>query len=412
MRHWFHLLIRNSFFQVGLGIFLVMILGGLVLRMLEIGKITEGEAPFWWAIVTMTTVGYGDFVPKTPEGRMFAVLVMFAGISLTAMFTAIISSIFVAKRIREEKGLEKVNIKNHIILCGWNRNADKIIHSIQYLAEAPRKNIVLINDLDEEEIERLKTRYRKIRLHFVVGDFTSEQVLEKANLEAAETVIIIPSDINDSIQNPDDKTILAALTIKGLEPNIRLIAYLHDRENLTHIKRANADEVVISDDFGAYLNYRTDVDSLSTRVSPTLFYPLMAKVGDEKQSDKIMEHFYNPDEFYGEWMLPSTTRNDPTFPRQRYWKGAIWPPLNFLTYLSLRQAGYSAAATELSEKSLKLIMTEWTRKGYVSENYSAITGTGDDTRLSSDRFHSWGALFGIMTFIENGFLPKTEKPLD
>jgi len=253
MRHWFHLLIRNSFFQVGLGIFLVMILGGLVLRMLEIGKITEGEAPFWWAIVTMTTVGYGDFAPKTPEGRMFAVLVMFAGISLTAMFTAIISSIFVAKRIREEKGLEKVNIKNHIILCGWNRNADKIIHSIQYLAERGRKDIVLINDLDEEEIARLKTRYRKIRLHFVVGDFTSEQVLEKANLEAAETVIIIPSDINDSIQNPDDKTILAALTIKGLEPNIRLIAYLHDRENLTHIKRANADEVVISDDFGAYM---------------------------------------------------------------------------------------------------------------------------------------------------------------
>ena len=253
MRHWFHLLIRNSFFQVGLGIFLVMILGGLVLRMLEIGKITEGEAPFWWAIVTMTTVGYGDFAPKTPEGRMFAVLVMFAGISLTAMFTAIISSIFVAKRIREEKGLEKVNIKNHIILCGWNRNADKIIDSIQYLAEATRKNIVLINDLDEEEIARLKTRYRKIRLHFVAGDYTSEQVLVKANLEVAETVIIIPSDINDSIQNPDDKTILAALTIKGLEPNIRLIAYLHDRENLTHIKRANADEVVISDDFGAYM---------------------------------------------------------------------------------------------------------------------------------------------------------------
>ena len=253
MRHWFRLLIRNSFFQVGLGIFLVMILGGLVLRMLEIGKITEGEAPFWWAIVTMTTVGYGDFAPKTPEGRMFAVLVMFAGISLTAMFTAIISSIFVAKRIREEKGLEKVNIKNHIILCGWNRNADKIIDSIQYLAERGRKDIVLINDLDEEEIARLKTRYRKIRLHFVAGDYTSEQVLVKANLEVAETVIIIPSDISDSIHNPDDKTILAALTIKGLEPNIRLIAYLHNRENLTHIKRANANEVGISDDFGAYM---------------------------------------------------------------------------------------------------------------------------------------------------------------
>ena len=170
-------------------------------------------------------------------------------------------------------------------------------------------------------------------------------------------------------------------------------------------------EYLWSEGFGAYLNYRTDADSLSKRVSPTIFYPLLAQTGDKKQKDRILEHYYNPDEFYGEWMLPSTTRNDPLFEHQRYWKGAIWPPLNFLTYLSLRQAGYYDAATELSEKSLNLIMTEWNRKGYVSENYSAITGTGDDERLSSDRFHSWGALFGIMAFIENGFLPKPETSI-
>ena len=170
-------------------------------------------------------------------------------------------------------------------------------------------------------------------------------------------------------------------------------------------------ENVWSDSFGGFLNYRTDVDTLSTRVSPTMFYPLLAGIGTKNQQTKIVEHFYNPDEFYGEWMLPSTTRNDPTFPRQRYWKGAIWPPLNFLTYLSLRKAGFNAAATELSQKSVKLIMTEWKRKGYVSENYSAITGTGDDERLSSDRFHSWGALFGIMAFIENGYLPKPESSI-
>lgn len=253
MRRWFRLLIHNSFFQIGLGIFVVMILGGLILRALETGSITENENPFWWSIVTMTTVGYGDYSPTTPQGRIFAVLIMFAGISLTAMFTAIISSIFVAKRIREEKGLEKVNVHNHIILCGWNRNTDKVIDSIQYLAEGAERDMVLINDLEEEQIARLKTRYRDIRLHFVAGDYTNERILERANLSEAETVVIIPSDVNELIQNPDEKTILATLTIKGLEPNIRLIAYLYSRDNLTHIKRANADEVVISDDFGAYM---------------------------------------------------------------------------------------------------------------------------------------------------------------
>lgn len=46
MRRWFRLLIRNSFFQVSIGIFMVMILGGLILRSLETGAITEGETPF------------------------------------------------------------------------------------------------------------------------------------------------------------------------------------------------------------------------------------------------------------------------------------------------------------------------------------------------------------------------------
>ncbi len=170
-------------------------------------------------------------------------------------------------------------------------------------------------------------------------------------------------------------------------------------------------ERIWDDEFGAYLNYRTDVDSLSSRVSPTLFYPMLADVTNIDRAEKIVGHFYDSTKFHGEWMLPSTTRDDPLFERQRYWKGAIWPPLNFLTYLSLRKAGFYNAAAELSDKSLTLIMTEWERKGYVSENYSSITGTGDDKRLSSDRFHSWGALFGIMSFMENGYLERYEKQI-
>ena len=61
MSRWFRHLIRNSFFQVGAGLLIVMVLGGLIVMYLETGPITEKETPFWWAIVTMTTVGYGDF---------------------------------------------------------------------------------------------------------------------------------------------------------------------------------------------------------------------------------------------------------------------------------------------------------------------------------------------------------------
>jgi neutral trehalase len=172
-------------------------------------------------------------------------------------------------------------------------------------------------------------------------------------------------------------------------------------------------ESLWDEEFGLYLNRHTDTGRLSKRLSPTLFYPLLAELPDKNRARRIVEeHFFNPEEFYGEWMLPSTARNDSTFHKQRYWKGAIWPPLNFLTYLSLRKYKMKDAYHELAEKSMNLFISEWKRKGYVSENYSSITGTGDDERLSSDRFHSWGALFGIISFIDRDYMPPPEDEIE
>ena len=99
----------------------------------------------------------------------------------------------------------------------------------------------------------IRDRYKDVDLHFVAGDFTSEEILKKANIEKATTVIVIPSLDDENIGSPDEKTIFATLTIKSLVSSVRVVAYLMQRENLTHIRRANVDEVVLSDDFGAYM---------------------------------------------------------------------------------------------------------------------------------------------------------------
>ncbi|MEC9026747.1 MAG: ion channel [Candidatus Neomarinimicrobiota bacterium] len=253
MRRWFRKLIQNSFFQVGAGLFIVMMLGGFIIKYLESGSITEKESPFWWAIVTMTTVGYGDFSPSTPEGRLFAVFIMFAGIALVSLLTASISSIYVAKRIREDKGLEKVNLSDHIVLCGWNENAESIIDSLRNLSEKNSLHLILVNEIHEDIVNHLRNKYKDIDLYFVAGDFTSEEILKRASIEEAHTVIIIPNIDDEKIGSPDEKTIFATLTIKSMSSTVRVVAYLMHRENLTHIRRANVDEVVLSDDFGAYM---------------------------------------------------------------------------------------------------------------------------------------------------------------
>ncbi len=253
MRLWVRTLIRNSFFQVGAGILLTMVLGGFVLQWLEPGDISKDDNPFWWAIVTMTTVGYGDFSPETPAGRMFAVLIMFIGISLVSLLTASISSIFVAQKIREGKGLEKLNLTDHLILCGWNPNGERVLNSIQQLGRGKKRDLVLINEMNEEDVTMLKNRFQSMRIHFVSGDFTQEEILHRASITDANTVIVIPNTTGSEVATYDEKTIFATLTIKSIDPAIRVVAYLLDRENLTHIKRADADEVVVGDDFSAHI---------------------------------------------------------------------------------------------------------------------------------------------------------------
>ena len=57
----------------------------------------------WWAVTTVTTVGYGDRFPTTPEGRILAVMLMLVGISLVGVITASVASWFVRLSQEESK---------------------------------------------------------------------------------------------------------------------------------------------------------------------------------------------------------------------------------------------------------------------------------------------------------------------
>jgi putative isomerase len=163
---------------------------------------------------------------------------------------------------------------------------------------------------------------------------------------------------------------------------------------------------------GMYQNRRTDSGVFSTRLSPTLFFPLVAAVPTlDRATEMVDQHLMNPLEFGGEFTLPSIARNDPTFPTQHYWKGAVWPPLNFLVYLGLRNYPLARAHRELADKSMAIFLGEWRRKGFISENYSALTGTGDDPHLTSSPFYSWGVLMGMMEFVEAGQMPPPEAAI-
>ena len=150
------------------------------------------------------------------------------------------------------------------------------------------------------------------------------------------------------------------------------------------------------EEFGLFLNKDLAKNEFSKRISPTNFYALQADCVSEVQKRRMMdEHFYNTEEFWGEYVLPSVSRNDPAFPDHVYWRGCIWAPMNYLTYISLKHAGLKKECNDLADKSEELLLKEWRLKGHVHENYSCYYGMGCSLKRS-DKFYHWG---GLLSYI-------------
>lgn len=153
---------------------------------------------------------------------------------------------------------------------------------------------------------------------------------------------------------------------------------------------------------GSYLNRRADTGEPSPKLSPTSFYPLIARVPSPTQAQRmIREHYFNRAEFQGEWVIPSIARNEPGFDDQAYWRGRIWGPMNFLVYLGLRNYELPEARADLVRRSRDLLLRLWRTEGAIYENYNAKTGAGNDV-TSSDAFYHWGALLGVLSLLEQG----------
>jgi hypothetical protein len=166
-----------------------------------------------------------------------------------------------------------------------------------------------------------------------------------------------------------------------------------------------------NDEKSFFYNRNWETGEFSEVTAINGFYPLIAGAATEQQAIAVMDnYFYDPDEFWGEWIIPTISRSHPAFEDQKYWDGRIWPPVNYLVYLGLTNYTHvpevAKAKTDLVTKSRELILKDWNARRYVRENYDPNTGLGEEQHASA-RFYHWGGLLGLMSLIEEGHVKNT-----
>jgi len=227
------------------------LLGGISISLIEMRQNPEIDSlldGIWWALVTLTTVGFGDIVPVTLLGRIIGGVLMVSGMFTLALFAGIVGSSLVSGMlsIREEQFRMSDHV-NHVVLFGFDESTRILLDALLGELDLAETRVVIMDDHE---------RPRELPPDFlwVQGDATKESELDKVRLTDALAVIV--SGARDMTpQNADARTILTVFTIRSFLSQHRrrvrfrrkalyVVAEILDSENVGHARAAGADEVI------------------------------------------------------------------------------------------------------------------------------------------------------------------------
>lgn len=229
-----------------LGIGSLLIYG--VLGSLWFGKgysppIKDLTTAFYYAVETMSTVGYGDIVPKTLDARMFTVSLIVLGITVFATTLSVVIGPLVGGSLKRalEGRMQRENRRNHYVIIGASGLAYalwKELHgrnvAVTVIAPAERAS-PYPEDAD-----------------VVVGDATRNEILQEAGVPHAKVVLTLRDD--------DAENAFAVLAVKELAPDVKTIAGVNDARHLGKIRRVQPDMLFAPQILGSDLLARTLFD--------------------------------------------------------------------------------------------------------------------------------------------------------
>jgi voltage-gated potassium channel len=212
-----------------LGLLLIIVIGATGYHWIEGWDAAEA---LYATIVTISTVGYGDFYPQTAAGRFFTIILIIFGVGTMFYTVVLLAETVVETRLRALTGRKKLEkmiskMKNHYIICGCGR----IGHLICQELKADKTDFVVIDNNPEviQEIEEEGFIYCR-------GDAKQDKILINAGIKRAKGIVcVLPTDAEN---------LYVILTAKELNHDIFILSRSEEEESEHRLLRAGADRVM------------------------------------------------------------------------------------------------------------------------------------------------------------------------
>jgi len=185
-------------------------------------------------------------IPGTVTGHLVAITISVAGLVVFAVmvgaFSASMSTYLRTKM--EDRDLSIDELRNHTLICGWDRMGGLILSELESVAHVWRQGVVVISETETDVVAASGVANPR-RLFHVKDDFTKVSVLESVGARYAQAAIVL-ADKGQNLrdQDRDARTVLAALTLEKINPRIFTCAELLDEVNATHLHIAGVEEIV------------------------------------------------------------------------------------------------------------------------------------------------------------------------
>jgi len=192
----------------------------------------------YMTVITITTVGFGEVQPLDDSAKLFTVCLILASVVILGYALSVITEYILSKNNLEELTQRKMqkkidSLKSHIIICGYGRNGRQAAKKLL----AYKKPFVVI-----ERDKALIDKFHDESMLFVLGNASEDEVLLKAGLDRADTLILaMPNDADN---------LFVVLSARQLNKDMKIISRASQETSYNKLKMAGANNVILPDKIG------------------------------------------------------------------------------------------------------------------------------------------------------------------